>query len=235
MYGTPSAASAWISAFMIRATSSANSRREPYTLSVIPGFQPRATTYEVAGMVILNTRPCACCFMKGTSCSVSRCRSRKRSPITRPACWGISASAARMVPSPLALTGSGSFHSKRIGGSAGQILHAAVRRHHQLLGGDVLQRRANPALDHRLSLDVGCAQVQHANDHRLGSHALEDGEVQVWLGGLDRDLIDGCLQQVLQERITDSYGFVLDDQTVPETGVQNSRRSDAVECAIDGF
>jgi len=81
----------------------------------------------------------------------------------------------------------------------------------------------------RLRLRV--AHADDAKDHGLVAEAVESREIEIGLGGFDRDLLDLRGRELGQERV--AVRLVAGDIGVGEAEMQCRRPRNAVECVVD--
>jgi len=74
--------------------------------------------------------------------------------------------------------------------SARDVFHAAIGRGNQPLRRQVLERGTDAGGDHFRSFRLGVAHADHSEYHGLVAEAGESRQVEIGLGGLDRDLLD---------------------------------------------
>ena len=76
------------------------------------------------------------------------------------------------------------------GGFARDIFHAAIGGRDQPLGRQVLESGADAAGDSLGCLRRGVTHAYDAKDHGLVAEPVESGEIEVGLGGFERDLLN---------------------------------------------
>src|SRR5271167_4826132 len=107
------------------------------------------------------------------------------------------------------------------GGLARDVFHAAVGGGDQPLRWQVGEGGTDAGRDGLCRLRLGVAHADDAEDHGLVAEAVEGGEIEIGLGGLDRDLLDLRGRELRQERI--AVRLVAGDIGVAEAEVQRRR------------
>jgi hypothetical protein len=82
------------------------------------------------------------------------------------------------------------------------------------------------------ALDVAVVQVEHADQHGLRAQRTQHGEIDLWLRGFDRNLVDGGVLELGEERVA-AGRLVLDERRIAETQVQRRRAADACQRSVD--
>src|SRR5262245_10480888 len=117
------------------------------------------------------------------------------------------------------------------GGLAREVLHAAVGRRDEALGGDVREPGADAPGDLRRVLHRGIPETDDAQDDRLRREVPEDAEVERRLGRLERDLRGGGAGQLRQEGVP--AGPRGHRRRVPEAEMDGGRPRNARERPVD--